>query len=630
MKNAAGEAIDTRLSAADLVRMFEESEQSTESARRESALDRDYYDGKQLSDEMRAELRKRRQPEVVANRIKPKVDFYIGLEVQQRQAPKALPRTPQHEEDASSVTDALRFVVESEDYYQTRSHLWRDMVREGIGAVEVAIELKPYREMTEYGPQMTEEPCITFRHVAWDRFFYDPASSRDDFEDAGYLGVVKWMDFADAVDLYPEHAEDLDTSLNSATVSDTYDDKPKWSFWLDPKRRRVRVCQIWVKRKEQWYWAEFTQSGILKGGPSPFQDEAGKTLCGLIASSAYTDRDNNRYGVIRPLRPLQDELNKGRSKVMHILSTSQIVMEEGAVADIEKTRVEAARSDGVIQYVPGAKFDFNTRGDVAQGHMSLLQTVGQEIDLMGPNASMLGQEGDVASGVAIRASQQGGMVQMGDLLDKLRYLDKRVYRLVWAAIRQYWTAPKWVRVTDDEANVRFVGLNQPGQAPIAQVEVDVIMDDSPASLTPALEQFKALTELAQAGIPIPPNVLIEAAPNIKNKAKILEQMQQMMQQAQQGQPDPAQAEQAKLEMQMSLKQAEAQIKQQESMSALELRRMEAEMIREAKMAELEMQAQFRRAEMAEKLDFMREENAIRLASAADMAARRSQASETAQ
>lgn len=483
-----GETIDTRLDVSDLVRMFEEAEQSTESARREAALDRDYYDGKQLSDEVRAELRKRRQPEIIANKIKPKVDFYIGLEPNQRQAPKALPRTEQHAQDADSATDALRFVIESEDYYQARASCWRDMVREGIGAVEVAIEMKKYRQQTPYGVQMAEEPCITFRHVAWDRFFYDPASARDDFADAGYLGVVKWMDFADAVALYPDQAEHLNDSLNSASVSDTYDDKPKWSFWLDPKRRRVRVCQIWIKRDNAWYFAEYTKSAILKGGPSPFKDESDMTLCGLLASSAYTDRDNNRYGVIRPLRPLQDELNKSRSKILHLLSTAQIVMEEGAVTDIERARTEAARPDGMIIVTPGTKFEFNTRGDIAQGHMGLLQTVGQEIDLMGPNASMLGQEGDVASGRAIIASQQGGMIQMGDLMDKLRYFDKRVYRLVWNAIRQYWTAPKWVRVTDDDANVRFVGINQPGQMPVAEIEVDIIIDESPASMAPALEQ----------------------------------------------------------------------------------------------------------------------------------------------
>ena len=51
------------------------------------------------------------------------------------------------------------------------------------------------------------------------------------------------------------------------------------------------------------------------------------------------------------------------------------------------------------------------------------------------------------------------MIQLGDLLDNLRHLDRRVFRAMWARMRQFWTAEKWMRVTDDERNVKWVGLN---------------------------------------------------------------------------------------------------------------------------------------------------------------------------
>ena len=51
------------------------------------------------------------------------------------------------------------------------------------------------------------------------------------------------------------------------------------------------------------------------------------------------------------------------------------------------------------------------------------------------------------------------MIQIGDLLDNLRHLDKRVFRAMWNRMRQYWTAEKWMRVTDDERNVKWLGLN---------------------------------------------------------------------------------------------------------------------------------------------------------------------------
>ena len=42
------------------------------------------------------------------------------------------------------------------------------------------------------------------------------------------------------------------------------------------------------------------------------------------------------------------------------------------------------------------------------------------------------------------------MIELGSLLDDLRHLDRRVYRMVWNRIRQFWTGQRWIRVTDDE------------------------------------------------------------------------------------------------------------------------------------------------------------------------------------
>ena len=136
--------------------------------------------------------------------------------------------------------------------------------------------------------------------------------------------------------------------------SQTYDDKPKFSLWADKKRKRVRICQIWIRRDDAWYFAEFTKGGILKAGPSPYRTDKGESDCELFFQSAYVDRDNNRYGFVRELIPLQDEVNKRRSKALHLMSVNQLHYEEGAVDDIERARKEMNRPDGTIKYNPGA------------------------------------------------------------------------------------------------------------------------------------------------------------------------------------------------------------------------------------------------------------------------------------
>lgn len=571
---------DGLLDAAALCQMFEESEDASINARKLAERDRDYVDNIQLTAEEISALGKRKQPPVVINRIKRKVDFLKGYEMGQRVDPRALPRTPKHEDDASSIEQALRYVAEEQDFDQLRSRVWDNLLVEGAGGYRVGIK---------DGYDGIE---ITLNRVPWDRMFADPHSSEPDYSDARYLGLVRWEDRDEALAQYKDNpnADDILTdTLNSASISDTYDDKPKFRVWADKKRRRVRICQIWVKRREQWFFAEYTKGGILRAGPSPHVTDRGESDCELLFGSAYVNRDGERYGLIREMIGPQDEINKRRSKSLHLLNTNQIITEEGAI-DIESVRREAARPDGVIQVPPGSldKVKIETRLDLAQGHMQLLQEAKNEIDMMAGNIALQGNalQRSAASGKAIIASQQGGAMEIAPLMDALRHLDIRVFRAIWYRIRQYWTAEKWVRITDDERNIKWVGLNvdprqfemmaamNPAMAEqvqgvvgnLSELDCDIIIDDAPDGLTPQLEQFQALVELKKmdANGELPFRAILTAMPNLKNKEQVLAMMDQgqqpspQQQMAQQLQIRGAEAKVAETEANAMLKQAQAQ------------------------------------------------------------------------
>lgn len=578
----------TLLDVSELCRLFEESEDLTYAARKDAERDRDYVDNKQLTDAELSALTDRGQPPVIDNRIKTKIDYLVGLEKQQRVKPKAFPRTPKHEADADGATEALRYVSEEQDYESKRSAVWRNILVEGAGAIGVSVS-----EAVDYQGQPGIE--IRLRKGAWDRIFWDPHSSEADFSDAGYKGVVAWMDYDDALGLYrdnPNAKEILDTTLSNAP-SETYDDKPKYSHWADKKRKRVRICAIWLKRGDTYYFAEYTKGGILKAGPSPYVNDKGESDEEWVFQSAYVDRDNNRYGLVREMITLQDEINKRRSKGLHLLNTAQVVYEDGSVEDINEFSRQAVRPDGKMRVAPGAlsekRIQFNTREDLAVAHFQLLQEAKNAIDLKGPNATEMGdktQGSSSASGRAILASQQGGMIQVGDLMDGLRHLDKRVFRKVWARIRQFWTAEKWIRVTDDEQNVKWLGINiDPVQmqqiqgaaqqnpaamekiaglvGSVAELDCDIIIDDAPDSLTPQGEQFENMVKLKQfdAENELPLRSLIRAMPNLKDKQAILKEIDERQEQG-------AQQRQAAQELQF--RGAQADVAETESKAALNM------------------------------------------------------------
>jgi len=261
---------------------------------------------------------------------------------------------------------------------------------------------------------------------------------------------------------------------------------------------------------------------------------------------------------------LQDEINKRRSKALHLMSVRQTFGNQ-TVGDKNKLRNEMARPDGHIEIEGGGKFgeDFGVipTNDMADAQFELLRESKNEIDAVGVNAALSGNEGRVMSGRALMARSEQGMNELGPAFDAFKRWQLQVYRKVWFCIRQFWTAEKWIRVTDDESNTKFVGLNQPmtlgeqlleearqqGQQVtpemeqqakmdprmqqvvgtknnVAEMEVDITLDAVPVTASLQIEQFQVLADMASKGIPIPPVALVEAS-QLRNKQKIIEAMQ---------------------------------------------------------------------------------------------------------
>ena len=554
-----------------LVKYFEDYIDATQTARALSEQDRDYTDHHQLTKQEKDILRRRGQPPVINNRIRKKVNFLRGLERQGRTDPKAYPRTPEHQNDADAVTDALRFVADNALFDQGRSHWFEDFLVPGTGAMEIIV--------SKDGKRNIEIP-----NIPWDRFFYDPHSRRLDFSDAKYKGIVIWTDKEDAIAAFPGAEDVLETSFIGDN-DDTFSDRP--IKWVDSKRNRVRIIQMYYQWQGVWWLAFFTKSGFLVDpSESPWLDEDSQPECGIEAQSAYIDRDGMRYGEPRFMIEQQDGINKRESKMLHLVSQRQTFSNRKSGIDPREAKRELAKPDGHItingEGVYGQDFGVIQTGDMAAGQFTLLQEAKAEMDETSVNASLTGSDqGD--SGRAILAKQSGGQIEITPLFDSKRAFEMRVYRQVWNRIRQFWTEERWVRVTDDERNVKFVGLNRVitvgeilqhefGSIPpefandprlqqpagienqVSEMDVDIIVEDSPDVATIQIEQFENLAGLAQAGITFPPEVYIQAS-QLRDKEKLLQMLQ--------GGDDPeaqAQAQQdAELAKQLTIERETAEI-----------------------------------------------------------------------
>jgi hypothetical protein len=570
----------------DWVNQFEEAETASDDSRQISNRCRDYYDNKQHTSEDKAILIKRKQPPLVFNRVKRKVNFLTGYEIQQRTDPKAFPRNyPFDEESANAATEALRYVQEAERIPEKFSDSFEAGIIEGFGGVEVL-----------YNPKSS---CPKVTSVAWDRLYFDPYSSKHDFSDATYCGIVVWMDESRAMRLYPDKKKELEnTFLNESRLSSnsTSDDKPRHNKWVSTtKRKRLRICQHYYLKDDKWHWAHFTQGGLLKGGePVPYLDNQSEPECPLVMWSCYVDRENNRYGEVLELLDIQDEINKRRSKLLYQLSVRQVKYTKGAFDNPEKIRQELARPDGLIAVNPGKDFDILENTDQTSGQFQLLQEAKMEMEFAGPNSNLMGDTKAGASGRAIIASQQGGLSELGRVTSRFRDFKRRVYMQCWNRIRQFWREEKWLRITDSEKNVITTGLNIPetvgdvmlmqaeqsGLPPdqleqlkqqieadpnskqptgrlknnVGEMDVDIILDETVDTVTLQQEQFSELAELAKGGFPIPPSAVIKAS-SLRNKQEILDDMKN--QQAPQAPPEIQDAQQRMMAAEVKDKEAKA-------------------------------------------------------------------------
>lgn len=552
----------TDIDVSDLCRQFEDAFDVSEQERALAEQCLDYYNNDQLTDEELDALAKRGQPPVISNRIGPKIDALLGYERKRRRDPKAYPRTPQHADDADSVTDAVRFVCDENKFDQIRSAGAKDLLIQGLCAATVVAELK------------NGKPEVRIHRVPWDRYYRDPYSREPDFSDASFHGVVLWMDEKEAQARFPGHEEQIEGCYSqAANLEDTYGDRPKVA-WGDRQRKRVRVLQHRFVHEGEWWTCVFCKGGFLREPQvSPYVDEDGTPVCDLIAASANIDRENRRYGAVKRMLSPQDEINKRRSKALHLLNSKQIIAERGAVDSVAEARKEAAKPDGYMEVNQGMRFDFVEQNQLIAGQFELLQESKNEIDASGVNPYIEG-DGQAPSGRAQELMVQAGLSEMSGLFEALKHWNWEVYRQVWYRIRQFWTEQRWVRVTDDPRNVRWVAVNQPitrGELLQAQAEeageafeadpndpmmqevvgmrnqlselgVDIILEDGPDTVTIQAEQFDKLVNLKRADPNAIPTEAIIQASDLRNKEQILkhlesngipEQVQQQMQAMQQ-------------------------------------------------------------------------------------------------
>jgi len=492
--------------------------------RYEQAIDDDFYDGLQWADEDKYELESRGQPALVFNETKPAIDWILGTERRTRVDWNVFPRNDADVQSANNKTKVLKFVSDVNKVPFQRSQAFADAAKVGVGWLEDGAQDpkfgdEPLFSRYESWRNMWYDPLGSQRDMSDSRFIFrekwvDMDIAVANFPDREYelrakaehhyLMPTDEDEFFETALYY--NADSQGRNVGRRTTIDNV------SGTVQNRRARVKLIEAWYRKPctceffhiDRYAVLDEEQEGALAGhhgqefNPNvpAMQDAVDSGLanvtnstrmmmhCAVFVKGALLQnlrspykhdrfpftpiwgyrrgRDNTAYGVIRSCRDPQEDLNKRRSKALYILSTNRIIMDKGAVDDLEALREEAADPAGIIEKNIGLALDIHNDTTLAEEHIMLERADGDYIrSVSGVTGENLGQETNATSGKAIRARQEQGSTVTAELFDNLRHAIQLQGEKQLSLIEQYYDYPKVIRITDDRNVPEFTKINYP-------------------------------------------------------------------------------------------------------------------------------------------------------------------------
>lgn len=527
----------------------------------------DFYDGAQWSaDEVNA-LAENGQPALVVNKIAAKVDNLAGSEVagRTRVVYRSRSGAPDEEEAAAVMTDLALYVAERGEQAHEISAVFRAGLVSGIGWLDVGVM------DTEAGPTVFAR-AEDEMSVVW-----DPMSRKADMSDMRFVARERWVDESGVREMFPEHAARILAMMEtqSAATARGFGAGPFGAYgatdvpYVDAVRGMFRLVEMQYRVPAKRYRYRLADGRLASSFDKKEAQRDGAVLEDVVWSSrvhvAYFSGDvllddrplgygHNRftlipfvykrhradgrpYGIVRGALDPQRELNKRRSKAMHLLNTAQVIADIDAVEDPNVLVREAARPDGVILKRSGKDLRILRNLDLAVSQVQVMEQAGRDIqDVMGVFDENIGKPSNASSGVAIQQRQMAGSMNQMFAFDGLRRLKKQLGEQVMELVKQFFTAEMVIAITDRLGAGRVIALNRPvldahgepvvrdgvvvRQPDLSGAVFDVVVEEVRDVVSERELDAQRLQMLMQAGVPIPPAVLVEAS-GVREKEAIL-------------------------------------------------------------------------------------------------------------
>lgn len=499
-----------------------------------------FYASEQWSDEDKAVLEEQGRPPVVFNRVARTINAIAGLEVQNRQEVRYIPREINDNATNELLTAAAKWVRDNCDAEDEESEAFQDTLICGMGWTDTRLDYDtdPDGEIiVERGDPLS--------------YFWDGKARKRNLDDTRWRAKVHLMTDKDIEDKWPgyelsspgeslledeESPHDASPPFYDGEKSIDGSKKPHEVIefqWFDKVAyHRVLSNSGQIVELDEDKFAKMEPAITGMGLKSVRQSKkvykvaflCGKTVLesrelevqrGFTINCITAMRDRNKgawFGLVNLMIDPQRWANKWLSQIMHILNSNSkggLLAEKDAFDNVKKAEEEWAEPNSITWMRSGGlnKVKQKEISQIPSGVEGLLKYALESInDVPGVNSELLGLAERQQAGVLEAYRKQAGVTMLAVIFDSLRRYRKEQGRILAEMITEYIADGRLIRIVGEQGQETIPLLRDP-----LTFKYDVVVDDAPTSPNMKERTFQMLQQiipqLIQAGAKIPPEVM---------------------------------------------------------------------------------------------------------------------------
>ena len=524
------------------------------------------------------------------NRIKRIINMISGHQRRNRKSTIVIPFENGDQETADQFTKVMMWVDRQASMSETISEAFHGSLIAGMNLLQVWVD---YRSDPISGN-------IRVDNCSYNSFLIDPYFRKQDLSDCNSIWKRTFLTKREIISLLPSKADEIigmvggdngtgrDAKFQFMPESYNYGMKNLMTYdefyYRDYRTQKMLVdsktgeCTEWKSEDKEGLRAflqqypEITvveseiptvrlaivvQGKVQFDGPQP----NGLDKYPFVPVFSYYEPSMPYFpwriqGVVRGLRDPQFLYNRRKIIELDILEsqiTSGFIYKENALVN-PKDVFLSGQGRGLALKEEAQMTDVQQiiAPQIPPSMIELSKIMGQEIsEISGVNEELLGSAMDDKAGILSMLRQGAGLTTLQGLFDNLDHAQKLLGSLIIDLVQTNFTPGKVQNILEGEKPADLFYNKSFGKYHAA-------VEEGFNTTTQKQMQFAQMLQLHEAGVPITPEDLLEAA-TLQNKNKIVENMQKRMQ-------EQAQAQQAQSQAQIQLQAAQTELAQARSIA----------------------------------------------------------------